>query len=285
MTLQRGTSIGPYQVVALIGAGGMGEVYRARDTRLNRDVAVKLIRAEQLRVAESRERFLREARAASALNHPHIVSVHDLVLVGDSEALVLEYVPGKSLDQLIARNGLPLADALRYAVQIADALAAAHKAGIVHRDLKPANIMVTNDRTIKLLDFGIAKLIHPESSSGGDLTCTIPADGVATATGIIAGTPCYMSPEQAEGGDVDGRSDIFSFGAVLYEMVTGRRAFSGNLRLFDPGLTRAAEPREDLSATPAAPARNQPRSPHPQEWPPPSLKSQDHSAESQTGTT
>ncbi len=228
MTLQRGTLIGPYEIVALLGSGGMGEVYRAHDTRLNREVALKLIREEKLNVPERRKLFLQEARAASALNHPHIVSVHDIVPAGDSEALVLEYVPGKSLDQLIPRSGMPLADALRYAVQIADALAAAHKAGIVHRDLKPANIMVTDDRTIKLLDFGIAKLVHPELTASDDSTCTMTADGIATAAGTITGTPCYMSPEQAEAKTVDRRSDIFSFGAVLYEMVTGRRAFSGN---------------------------------------------------------
>ena len=138
---------------------------------------------------------------------------------------MLEYVPGKSLDQLLPRSGLPLAEALRYAVQIADALAAAHKAGIVHHDLKTANIMVTDDRTIKLLDFGIAKLIHPESVTSDDSTCTIAADDVAMAAGTITGTPCYMSPEHAEAKTIDRCSDIFSFGAVLYEMATASARF------------------------------------------------------------
>ena len=226
--LRSGEYVGPYQVIALVGSGGMGEVYKARDTRLNRDVALKVIRVDRLGDSESRHRFLREARAASALNHPNIVSIHDILPVGDADALVLEYVSGKTLAQLIPRHGLRVSEGLRWAIQMTDALSAAHKAGIIHRDLKPGNIMVTESGTVKLLDFGLAKLVHTKASAADNETQTIESAANPTAEGMIVGTASYMSPEQAQSKPMDGRSDIFSFGAVLYEMFTGRRAFAGD---------------------------------------------------------
>jgi serine/threonine protein kinase len=225
--LRNGESFGPYNVVGLVGSGGMGEVYRARDTRLERDVALKLLRTDKLGDSERRQQFVQEARAASALNHPNIVSIYDMLPVGDAHALVLEYVPGKTLDQLIPKRGLRLSEGLRWAIQIADALCSAHKAGIIHRDLKPGNIMVTESGTVKLLDFGLAKIINSEPLAGDDLTRTMMSEH-ATGERVIAGTISYMSPEQAQSKPVDRRTDIFSFGAVLYEMMTGRRAFSGD---------------------------------------------------------
>src|SRR5450432_450675 len=206
MSLKPQDRLGPYEILAPIGAGGMGEVYQARDTRLNRTVAVK-VSAEQFS-----ERFEREAHAIAALNHPHIWTLYD---VGPNY-LVMELIEGKPL-----KGPLPLAEALRYAVQMADALDAAHRKGIVHRDLKPANILVTKSG-VKLLDFGLAKL---NQSSGGDGRATETL--AMTEKGSVLGTYPYMSPEQLEGKDADARSDIFAFGAVLYEMLTGRRAFVG----------------------------------------------------------
>jgi Tol biopolymer transport system component/serine/threonine protein kinase len=225
--LRNGERIGPYEIVALAGTGGMGEVYRAYDTRLNRHVALKLVRADKLGDPEKRQRFVQEARAVSALNHPNIVCIYDILPIGDFHALVLEYVPGKTLSQLIPKSGLRLSDALRWAVQIADALAAAHKAGIIHRDLKPGNIMVAESGTIKLLDFGLAKVVPTEPIGMDEPTRILAGDSPATAEGIVAGTASYMSPEQAQSSPLDRRTDIFSFGALLYEMVTGQRAFSG----------------------------------------------------------
>jgi len=209
--LNRPLQVGPYQIVGVIGAGGMGTVYQARDTRLNRMVAIK--------VSEARfnARFEREARAVAALNHPNICTLYD---VGPNY-LVMEYVEGQPL-----RGPMPVAQALRLAIQIADALAAAHRKGIVHRDLKPANVLVT-ESGVKVLDFGLAKMEEPASSEEEQARTSRPR----TEEGTIVGTTAYMSPEQAEGKAVDARSDIFSFGAVLYEMVTGRRAFRGDTRL------------------------------------------------------
>ena len=226
--LRDGEFLGAYRVVTVIGSGGMGEVYRAHDTRLNRDVALKVIPADKLGNSERRQRLLQEARAASALNHPNIVSIYDILPVGDAHALVLEYVSGKTLDRLIPRHGLRLSEGLRWAVQIADALSAAHKAGIIHRDLKPGNIMVTESGTVKLLDFGLAKLVATEPPAADSETRTIASAANATGEGMIVGTANYMSPEQAQSEWLDRRSDIFSFGAVLYEMFTGQRAFLGD---------------------------------------------------------
>lgn len=212
-----GTVIQQYAVLEKIGAGGMGIVFRARDTRLNRLVALKLLPRERGGDPERRRRFAKEARAASALNHPNIVTVHDIVEDGGQIAIVMEHVAGRPLSQLIRAGGMPIREALDYAIQIADGLAAAHAAGIVHRDIKPGNILVTGDGRIKILDFGLAKVALP-AGEGED----------PTVTGRIAGTVAYMSPEQAHGLPVDSRSDIFSFGALLYEMLSGRRAFQRN---------------------------------------------------------
>ena len=218
-----GAQLGPYRILGLLGAGGMGEVYRAKDTRLGREVALKLLPRERVADPERQRRFLREARAASALNHPNIVTFFDLARAGGQDFLVMEYVAGQALNRSIPGNGLPLRQALSYAIQIADAMAAAHAAGVVHRDLKPANIIVSEKGAIKLLDFGLAKLAEPEPASGEAGAGAAPL----TSSGLIMGTLSYMSPEQAEGKPADARSDIFSFGAVLYEMVTGQRAFRG----------------------------------------------------------
>ncbi len=219
--------LGPYEVLALLGAGGMGEVYRARDPRLNREIAIKVLPADRVGDDERRRRFVQEAHAASALNHPHIVTIHEINSADGADFIVMEYVPGKSLDAVIPRHGMRLGEVLRIAIPVAEALAAAHARGIIHRDLKPANVMVGTNGTVKVLDFGLAKL-----SGGGDDADenyeTRTTDVVLSAPGTLAGTAAYMSPEQATGGKVDARSDIFSFGATLYEMVTGVRAFAGS---------------------------------------------------------
>jgi Tol biopolymer transport system component len=203
----------------------MGEVYRARDARLGRDVALKVLPADRLSDPARRARFEQEARAVAALNHPHIVTIHEIEKAGDTDFIVMELVPGKTLDALIPRQGMRLGEALRIAIPLADALAAAHAAGIVHRDVKPANVMVTSDGVAKVLDFGLAKLT--QAGGGGEDVTTLDAQARLSRLGSVAGTPAYMSPEQAAGGTVDARSDVFSFGAVLYEMVTGRRPFGG----------------------------------------------------------
>ena len=218
-----GQTLDRYTIEAKLGEGGMGVVYRARDSHLNRVVAIKVLPADKVSDSERRQRFVQEARAASALNHPNIVTIHDIRSDSGIDFIVMEHVGGRPLDEVIAGRPLRLNRALRYAIQIADALARAHEAGIVHRDLKPSNIIVSDEDVIKVLDFGLAKLIDPVERSAEDQTQTRPI----TDDGMIVGTAAYMSPEQAEGRKVDGRSDIFSFGAILYEMVTGRRAFEG----------------------------------------------------------
>jgi serine/threonine protein kinase/Tol biopolymer transport system component len=217
-----------YEITDKLGEGGMGVVYKARDTHLDRFVAIKVLPSEKLAHLNRKARFVQEARAASALNHPNIIQIYDIEPADGADFIVMEYVPGKTLDHVIGRRGLGLSESLKYAVQIAHALAAAHAAGIIHRDLKPTNIMVTNEGVVKLLDFGLAKLLEPEQTSPDDSTLTSPP---LTEEGTVMGTAAYMSPEQAEGKKVDARSDIFSFGSVLYEMVTGRRAFQGNTNL------------------------------------------------------
>jgi len=214
-------SVAHYRIQARLGAGGMGVVYRAEDTKLGRAVALKFLplSAEEASPA-ARERFLREARAASALNHPNICTIHGVEESGGQPLIVMELIHGETLAARIAQGPMSLALALRLSVQIAAALAKAHAAGIIHRDLKPSNVMVTPDGLIKVLDFGLAKFTIGLS---GESTRTL-----TTQEGTIAGTAAYMSPEQAEGKPVDARSDIFSFGALLYEMVTGRRAFAGD---------------------------------------------------------
>jgi len=218
-----GRRLGAYQLDALLGRGGMGEVYRASDTRLGRDVAIKILARDQVANPERKRRFLEEARAVSALNHPNIVTLHDIASDDGVDYLVLEYVPGRPLHDVIPAKGLPLVDVLRYAAEIAGALAAAHAAGILHRDIKPANVMVTPDGHVKVLDFGLAKLTRPPQATPDSQTRV--AEPSLTQAGVVMGTVAYMPPEQARGEAVDARADLFSLGAVLYEMATGTRAF------------------------------------------------------------
>jgi eukaryotic-like serine/threonine-protein kinase len=222
MTLQAGSRLGPYEVLSLIGAGGMGEVYQARDTRLDRKVAVKVLAPELASDADFRARFEREAKAISSLNHPHICGLYDIGREHGTEYLVLELLEGETLAARIERGPLPLAQVLRFGIEIADALEAAHRQGIVHRDLKPGNIMLTRSGT-KLLDFGLAK--HTVGAAGQALSMLATAPGIGTAQGTIIGTLQYMAPEQVQGAPADARTDIFAFGTILYEMATGRRAF------------------------------------------------------------
>jgi serine/threonine protein kinase len=206
----------------------MGEVYRARDLRLGRDVAIKVLHADRVTDDDGRRRFVQEARAASSLNHPHIVTIHEITSSNGTDFIVMELVDGLTLDRLIPSHGFSASELLRIAIPIASALAAAHSRGIVHRDLKPANVIVGADGTVKILDFGLAKLLpRPADQNANTLTGESPL----SAPGTIAGTAAYMSPEQAAGGDTDARSDVFSFGALLYEMATGRRAFAGRTPL------------------------------------------------------
>ena len=223
-----GRVLGHYQIVQEIGAGGMGLVYKARDLHLDRFVAIKTLPSEKTSDPERRKRFVQEARAASALNHTNIIHIYDIAEEAGIDFIAMEYVEGQTLGARIGGRGLSLNTALKYAIQIADALAKAHAAGIVHRDLKPSNVMINSDGAVKLLDFGLAKLTEPAAGSEFATTATAAAgENPITAKGSIVGTVAYMSPEQIEGKETDPRSDIFSFGSVLYEMITGRRAFEG----------------------------------------------------------
>ena len=230
MTLSAGTRLGPYEIVAPIGAGGMGEVYRARDTRLDRDVAIKVLPEHLATSEEIRQRFEREAKTVSQFSHPHICALYDVGREGEIEYLVMEYLEGESLADRLGRGALPNDQVLRYGMEIADALDKAHRQGIVHRDLKPGNIMLTKTG-VKLLDFGLAKPLATAGArpvSGASVMATeAQASQPLTERGTILGTFQYMAPEQLEGGEADSRSDIFAFGAVLYEMATGRKAFTG----------------------------------------------------------
>src|ERR1700731_4678137 len=225
MAILPGRRLGPYEILSSIGAGGMGEVYRAKDTRLDRIVAIKVLPPHLADSPELKERFEREARTIASLNHPHICTLHDIGHQDGTDFLVMEYLEGETLAQRLNKGPLPLEQVLQYAIEIADALDKAHRKGVTHRDLKPGNIMLTKSGT-KLLDFGLAKLkqevspIIPESQ--------LPTmKSAVTAEGTILGTLQYMAPEQVEGKEVDARTDIFAFGAVVYEMATGKRAFEG----------------------------------------------------------
>jgi len=247
MSLVPGTKLGPYEIMAPLGAGGMGEVYRAKDTRLDRTVAIKILPQQVSNDPTRKQRFEREAKTISGLNHPHICVLHDIGSQDGVDYLVMECMEGETLAARLQKGALPLEQLLKYGSQIADALDKAHRAGIVHRDLKPGNIMLTASGA-KLLDFGLAKPLAPVVS-GVTLTAAVPSSPV-TQEGTIVGTFQYMSPEQVEGKEVDGRSDIFSLGAVLYEMVTGKRAFEGKSQLSvasailekDPEPIRATKP-------------------------------------------
>ena len=222
-----GQTISHYRILEKLGEGGMGVVYKARNLHLDRFVALKLLPLERLADPDRRQRFVQEAKSASALNHPNIIHMYEVNEAEGTPFLAMEYVSGRTLTQVIARKRVALNDALKYASQIADALAKAHAAGIVHRDLKPSNIMVTDDDLVKILDFGLAKLTEPSNEDFLETRSTKHYSPPRTEEGVILGTAGYMSPEQAEGKSTDARSDIFSFGAVLYEMLSGRRAFQG----------------------------------------------------------
>jgi tetratricopeptide (TPR) repeat protein len=242
--------IGPYKLLAPLGAGGMGVVYEAEDTRLGRHVALKLLSAEACCVPEAMDRFLREARIVSSLSHPHICTLHDIGEFEGQQFMVMELLEGESMKDRIARGALPLDDVLDLGVQIADALDAAHSAGVVHRDVKPANLFVTRRGQAKVLDFGVAKLADRSEGDKADATRTATASDLTTA-GSAVGTVAYMSPEQARGQEIDARSDLFSFGLVLYEMATGRQAFPGPTPavIFEGILTRQPQAVSYLNAS------------------------------------
>src|SRR5438067_588762 len=237
MPLNQGSRLGPYEILSAIGAGGMGEVYRARDMKLGRDVALKVIPDTFALDPDRLARFKREAQVLASLNHPHIAAIYGFEDSGETHVLVLELVEGETLADRIARGAIPLDEALPIAKQIAEALEAAHEQGIIHRDLKPANIKVTHDGIVKVLDFGLAKLADQGSGirdQGSDaargalsMSPTITSPAMMTGAGMILGTAAYMAPEQAKGKPADKRSDVWAFGCVLYEMLSGKRAFDG----------------------------------------------------------
>src|SRR6202140_5423868 len=251
MPLSNGTRLGPYEVIAPLGAGGMGEVYRALDTRLDRTVAVKILPSHLSTDPTLRQRFDQEAKAISSLNHPHICALYDVGHQDGTDFLVMEYLEGDTLAKLLEKGPLPLAQVLKYGFSIADALDKAHRQGIVHRDLKPGNIMITKSGA-KLLDFGLAKAALP-LTSGATLTAAVTRTTPVTQQGTIVGTFQYMSPEQIEARELDARSDIFSFGAVLYEMLTGKRAFPGKSQLSVASAVLEKDPEPISSLQPLTP--------------------------------
>jgi serine/threonine protein kinase len=249
-----GSKVQHYQFLEKLGAGGMGEIYRAQDTRLNRFVAVKVLSGSNTGDPDRRRRFIQEAQAASALNHPNIITIHDILTDSDAQFMVMEHVQGKTLSDLIPKGGLRVPQVLKLAMQMTDALQTAHAAGIVHRDLKPGNVMVTDTGLVKILDFGLAKLTDPSPITQDDATRTI-AEGPLTVEGSIIGTVSYMSPEQAQGMKVDTRSDIFSLGVVLYEMITGMRAFHGETSVATLTAILRDDPKPILEVAPDVPPR------------------------------
>src|SRR5215475_9461810 len=226
MELSPGTRLGRYEIRSKIGQGGMGEVYRARDEKLNREVAIKVLSSEFSQNGDRLSRFEQEAQSAGALNHPNIIAVYDVGMHEMSPYVVSELLEGESLKERLQSGPIAQRKAIEYAIQIANGLAAAHEKGITHRDIKPDNLFVTKDDRVKILDFGIAKLTEPVSA--GAVQTDIATRKVHTDPGAVLGTVGYMSPEQVRGLQIDHRSDIFSFGAVLYEMLSGQRAFRGD---------------------------------------------------------
>ncbi len=225
MTLAVGTRLGPYEILAPLGAGGMGEVYRARDTRLDRTVAIKVLPGQLSSSPELRERLEREARTISQLSHPHICALYDIGREGDTDFFVMEYLEGDTLAERLHKGALPFEQVCRYGAEIAEALGTAHAAGVVHRDLKPGNVMLTKSG-VKLMDFGLAKIVAAPAPIEF-LTSAPTRTKDLTIEGTLLGTVPYMSPEQLQGRQADARTDIFAFGAVLYEMAVGRKAFTG----------------------------------------------------------
>jgi eukaryotic-like serine/threonine-protein kinase len=259
MAILPGQRLGPYEALSLIGAGGMGEVYRAKDTRLDRIVAIKVLPAHLADRPELRERFEREARTIASLNHPHICTLYDIGHQDGIDFLVMEYLEGETLAQRLLKGPLPLDQVLRYAIEIADALDKAHRKGVTHRDLKPGNIVITKSGT-KLLDFGLAKLKQEVAPANVSLSKLPTAGDNLTAQGTILGTLQYMAPEQVEGGEIDARVDIFAFGAVVYEMATGRKAFEGKSQTSLIAAILTQEPRPILENQPLAPTKSSRRS-------------------------
>jgi serine/threonine protein kinase len=243
VSLVIGDTIDRYRVVEKLGQGGMGVVYKARDTLLGRFVALKALPPEAVADPQRKQRFLDEAKAASALQHPGIVSVYDVVEAAGQVFIVMEHVAGETLEQRMGQRALPLSRGLRYGEQIADALARAHAAGIVHRDLKPSNVMVTEDDTAKVFDFGLAKLAEVPFAGDEAQTLSRGQGENLTREGAVVGTLAYMSPEQAAGKPVDARTDVFSFGVLLYEMLTGRHPFRRGSQLETLSAIREADPR------------------------------------------
>src|SRR5258708_305800 len=252
MPIPSGRRLGPYEILRAIGAGGMGEVYRARDTRLDRIVAIKVLPTHLADRSELRERFEREARTIASLNHPHICTLHDIGQQDEINFLVMEYLEGETLAQRLLKGPLPLEQVLQYAIEISDALDKAHRKGVTHRDLKPGNIMLTKSGT-KLLDFGLAKL-RQNAAPATPLSQLPTANDAITAEGTILGTLQYMAPEQLEGKEVDARTDIFSFGAVVYEMATGKRAFEGKSQASVIGAIMSSDPPPMSSLQPMTPS-------------------------------
>ena len=247
MDLSPDTRLGPYEIVGPLGAGGMGEVYRARDPRLGREVAIKVLPAAFSADADRLRRFEQEARAAAALNHPHILAVYDIGTEAGTTFVVSELLEGKTLREALRQGALPVRKSTAYAVQIAHGLAAAHEKGIVHRDLKPENLFVTSDGRVKILDFGLAKLTEPlRENAGVSNLVTTPG---STSPGMIVGTVGYMAPEQIQGLQVDPRTDLFALGCVLYEMLSGARAFSGRTAVDTMSAILNDDP-ADLTASP-----------------------------------
>ena len=251
MSVKTGTRLGPYEILSAIDAGGMGEVYRARDSRLNRIVAIKVLPTHLADRSELRERFEREARVIASLNHPHICTLYDIGEQDGVNYLVMEYLEGETLAQRLLKGSLPIDQVLQYASEVADALDKAHRKGITHRDLKPGNIMLSKTGT-KLLDFGLAKL-KQEVAPATPLSQLPTANDAVTAQGTILGTLQYMAPEQLEGQEADARTDIFAFGVVVYEMATGKKAFAGKSQASVISAIMSSDPQPLSSIQPMTP--------------------------------